>query len=459
MSTPIIDTLASFATSTSYESLPDATVRSTKRVLLDSIGCALGATTTDPGKVTIGIARQLGGPGECSILGTGDRVAITNAVFANGQLVNLLDFDTVMPGGHTPPYIVPTVLGMAEREGASGRELVVATAVALELSARMARAVPRGMGFVEEDGERVFRYAEREGYARLNFGAAAGAGRLRGLTDAQMVNALAHAGHLSQLNTWSRGNFSMPRNLSKYGFAGWQNTGAILAIMLAEGGIMGDVGLLDDGEHGYGEMSGYGGWFPEHLLPGLGEEWGFDEVRFKAYACCTMLHRAIECFEEIVGANRLHPDEIERVTVYASPTVEAVLFQDRSLNNIVDLQFGTPYMMAMVAHGERSGADWQDWNKLTDPRMTAFADRVSVVPHPDYADNEASKVEVLARGETFTAERYGMTAPLDDAQLVDKFRHNAARPLTQQQIDRAVDALEHLEELDDIRHLMTDLTQ
>lgn len=456
MTFPIIDAFSRFATGTTYDDLPESIVRSTKRVLLDSIGCALAATTSDPGKIVIEIARTLGGPEECAVLGTGHRVSVTNAVFANGQLVNTLDFDTVMPGGHTPPYIVPTVLAMAEREGATGRDLIVATAIALELSARMARAVPPAMRF--EGESKAFRYATREGYARLNFGAAAGAGRLRGLSTEHMRDALAHAGHLSQLNTWGRGNYALPRNLSKYGYAGWQNTGAILAVLLAEAGIMGDIGLLDDADHGYGEFSGYDGWYPERLLPGLGEEWGFEEVRFKAYACCTMLHRAIECFEEIVEANRLHPDEIERVTAFASPTVESTLFTDRSLNNIVDLQFGTPYMMAMVAFGERSGADWQDWNKLSDPRIVAFADRVSVVPHPDFAETEASKVEVVARGRTFTKELFGYTLPLDDAQLVDKFRHNAARSLTQVKIDRAVDALETLEEVPEVRQLIEVLT-
>jgi len=383
VSFPIVDALAAFATGTRYEDVPASIVRQAKNVLLDSIGCALGGATTDPGKIAIAIARTLGGPPECSILGTGDKVSITNAVLANGQLVNTLDFDTVMPGGHTPPYIVPTVLAMAERQHASGRDLVVATAVALELSARIAKAVPPAMSFEGENDE--FRYAKREGYARLNFR------------------------------------------------------------------------LLDDSEHGYAEFSGYEGWYPERILPGLGETWSFDEVRFKPYACCTMLHRSIECFEEIVRTNRLHPDEIEHVTAYASPTVSAVLFTDRSLNNIVDLQFGTHNMLAMVAYGERTGVDWQDWNKLTDPKIRAFADRVEVKPNPDFAQTQTSRVEVVTRGQTLTCELQGMTAPLEDVELVEKFRHNAARSLTQLKIDRAVDSLLRLEEVEDTQELMVDL--
>ncbi len=453
----IIDTLADFALRTGYDDLPQEIVDTTKHFLLDSIGCGLGGITTDPGKIAISVARMLGGPAECSIIGTGDRVSIQNAVLANGQLVNALDYDTVMPGGHTPPYTAPTQLAMAERVGASGRELLVATAIALEIGARLATAVPPAMQFVGE--ERAFRYAKREGYARLNFGSAAGAGRLHGLDHDQVVNAMALAGHMSQLNTWGRGNYSMPRNLSKYGFPGWQNTGAILSVFYAEMGLMGDVELLDDDEHGYGEFSGYDSWDPSRILDGIGERWSFGGmVRFKPYAACTMLHRGIEAFEQILAEHRLHPDEIEHVVAEASPTVESVLFTDTSMNNIVDLQFGMHHVLAMVAHGERTGPDWQDWNKLTDPRTREFAEKVEIIPNPTYGQDEVSRITVTARGTTYMAEAAGHTDPLTREQLVVKFRDNAARCLTSAKTEDAIDAFIGLEDLAEVRDLMRALT-
>jgi len=457
MATQIIDALADFAATTRYEDLPQDVIDTTKHFLLDSIGCGLGGITTDPGKIAISVAKSLGGPGECSILGTGDRVAITNAVLANGQLINALDYDTVMPGGHTPPYVAPTQLAMAERLGASGEDLLLSTAIALEIGARMATAVPPAMQFVGE--EREFRYAVREGYARLNFGAAAGAGRLLGLDHERLVNAMALAGHMSQLNTWGRGNYAMPRNLSKYGFPGWQNTGAILSVFYAEMGLMGDIELLDDAEHGYGEFSGYDAWDPSRIILDLGERWSFaGVVRFKPYACCTMLHRGVQAFESILAEHRLHPDEIERVTATASPTVASTLFTDRSMNNIVDLQFGMHNVLAMVALGERTGADWQDWNKLTSDRVRDFADKVTLLPNPDFGKDEISAVTVEARGETYRAELAGNTPPMQREELVAKFRDNAARVLTAAKTDTAVDAFLGLEAVPDVRELTAALT-
>jgi len=448
--------LVNFILDTKFEVLPDPVVHTTKKLLLDSIGCALAGITTDPGKMAISLAKMLGGTPECSIIGTADKVSITNAVLANGQLVNALDFDTVMAGGHTPPYIIPTELAMAERTNASGKDFILATALGFEIAARAANATPPAMQFVGKD--KTFKYAKREGYAKANFGAAAGASKLLGLNYSQMTNALALAGHLSQVLTWSRGNYSIPRNLSKYGFPGWQNTGAVIAVLLAKMGYMGDVTLLDDAEHGFGEFCGYDSWNPEKIIENLGKEWSFAEVRFKPYACCTSLHRCIDCFYELVQKHNLHPEEIERVTASTSPTVDAVLFTSRELNNIVDLQFGMPYVLAMVAYGEKTGVDWQDWNKLTDPKIVKFAEKVTLKGDPSYGDHQLSKVEIVARGQTFRTELAGRTAKLTDQQLIEKFRHNASRNLTRGKIDGALNTILDMEKVENIKNLISQIT-
>ncbi len=49
----IIDTLADFSANTTFEQLPAAVVEESKRILLDSIGCALGGLSHPKG--TIGV--------------------------------------------------------------------------------------------------------------------------------------------------------------------------------------------------------------------------------------------------------------------------------------------------------------------------------------------------------------------------------------------------------------------
>jgi 2-methylcitrate dehydratase PrpD len=451
----IIEELAKFAVETKYEDLPGPVVHEAKNLLLDSVGDGLAGITTDPGKMAISLAKTLGGPPESSIIGTGGKVSCTNAALANGQLINSLDFDTVMPGGHAPGYIIPPALAMAERMGSSGKDLIVATALGFEVAARIARATPPGMFF---DAEGHFRLAPREGYAKTNIGAAAAAARLLQLNGKQMINALTSAGHMSQVLTWTRENYCPSRNMLKYGVPGWQNTGAIMAALLAQMGFMGDNELFDDVEHGFGEICGYASWDPKKILPGIGETWDFISVPYKKYACCTMLHVPLEVFYRIMRENNLRVEDIEAVNILANPTLDFELFTSRELNNIVDVQFGMHYVIALAAYGYKTGIEWQDWDIVTDTRLTEFSKKVSFKGHPEFGTKSITTVEVKAKGQTFKDQMVGRLPKLTDQKLVAKYRHNASRALTLNKIEGSVKAFLELENVAKASDLISQIT-
>lgn len=101
MRSSLTDVLAIFAFETKFENLPGTVVHEAKRILLDSIGCALAGISTDKGKIAVQLAERLGGPSESSIIGRGDKVSCNSAAFTNGELINALDYDTILvPPGH-----------------------------------------------------------------------------------------------------------------------------------------------------------------------------------------------------------------------------------------------------------------------------------------------------------------------------------------------------------------------
>lgn len=61
--------LARFAAETRFDDLPEAVVREASRLLLDTIGCALGAIHTPSGRVTLDYARLTGGEAVATVLG------------------------------------------------------------------------------------------------------------------------------------------------------------------------------------------------------------------------------------------------------------------------------------------------------------------------------------------------------------------------------------------------------
>src|SRR3989304_5086215 len=119
----IIQQLADFISEIRYEDLPDEVVHESKRILLDSIGCAFAGKTVDKGRIAIELSRQREGLDEATIISTGDRVSLFGASFANGELINALDYDVChLPPGHVSPYVISAPLALAEQLGEPGKK-------------------------------------------------------------------------------------------------------------------------------------------------------------------------------------------------------------------------------------------------------------------------------------------------------------------------------------------------
>lgn len=463
--------LANFALSTRYEDIPAAAIEELKILLMDSIGCGLAALTTDKGKMSAALAKRLGGSPESSIIGIRDRVSCSSAALANGELIGTVDYDATMSGGHAPPYVIPAPLAMAEVAGATGRDTLLAMALGFEISARVAAAVQQshGVGGLSDDKKKSFSWGTRWGQAYSNFGAAAAAGRLIALDQAEMENALGLAGHLCQVLTHERYTMSAHRHMTKYGVPGWQNTGAVDAVLLAQMGYLGDTTVFDS-EEGFWKFVGYEEWHPDIMMADIGKSWIFPQVKYKLYPCCGMLHGALDCLYRLLDRHDFRPEEIESIAAYCHPTVAYPCFINQEIINIPDAQFNPRYVFAVAAHRVKIGAEWQDEHVMRDPDILAFGKKVTCIPHPDFGKKGPdgsplflSKVELTARGQTFTEESTGPRGgkrgtELPDEELVGKFRHNASRVLTQQKIDRAVDAFLNLEKLDGISGVMENLS-
>ena len=304
-------------------------------------------------------------------------------------------------------------------------------------------------------------------------GAAAGAGRLLKLDEEKMLHALGIAGHLCMVlsyGRWAPSGFI--GYMAKYGVPGWQSTGAVTAVLLAEMGYTGDTTVLDDPERGFCFYVGYPNWYPDEITSGLGKNWGFG-VHYKKYPCCGVLHGALDCFCEIIEQNNLMPEEIESVKVFGRSTM--MFPPTKEIKGVSAAQFNMPYNVAVAAHRVRRGVEWIDQNTMNNPEILNFMDKVTAQTDPDYEEkviiemqknplSMLDRCEVVAREKTFTVEKkrqpitIGTEVSGNEKDAVAKFRHNTERILTKGKIEKAVEALVNLEKIDNISQLMRNVT-
>ena len=455
-----------------FDDLPEEDIDKTKLVLLDSIGCALGSYAVDKTRLVNEFTRERGGHPQAAVIGS-HRTSYDLAAFVNGELINTLDYDILGPlAGHVCPYVIPPCLAIAERVHASGNELILALALALEIGGRITSSL--GQHKILKDEPPYYEDNERFTYGHAVFGGVAGAAKLLGFDARSTINAFGIAGAstvVPALMKWEKTGGPSP--MLKYNaWAGWVAQLAVVAVLLAEKGFTGDTTILD-GEWGFPKIVAAPLFNVDSLLGGLGKVWHVNEVNFKKYPVCRLNHAGIEGMKMIMQEHGISPEEIEAIVVKGDPLLQTPNRLNTDIESFLDIQFSDAYIFAVAAYyGKSPGPGWQTPDIFNDPRIRALSGKVKVETHPQAEELEISKiksgklpvftdtvVEITAKGgRKYTidvpAPKGTPANPMTETELADKFRTNASYSMvTGDRVEDIIRIVLELEKLDDITAL------
>jgi len=461
--TSTIEQLARFSRQNTYDALPCEVVAEIKRILLDSIGCALAAQDSQIGRIGIEYGNLLGGAeAAASIIGRKQKCSVFGAAFANAELINALDYDCVLPPGHVTPYVLPSALAIAESSGSTGQELICALAIAHEMSFRLGKA----MDYLRDVKDGKVRPPPVYGYASSIFGGTAAIARLKGFSLEQAASALGIAASITPVNSQASWFRHLPLSTIKYLSAGGMALSALHAAYLAELGHRGDIAALDDKEFGYARFIGTSRWDVDAITDGIGDEWRFPRHQtFKPYPHCRIFHALIQSLLEIIEEQSIEPDEIQCIKAWVEGFVEQPVWLNREITSPVDAQFSLAHGLAVAAHRIPIGKKWQDPEIVFNPSVLALMNKVQHQIHPNYvellssnAGSQPARIEVMARGQTFVRERLfpkGTKSADPDSEmtteeLVAKFKNNAEASLSRECSEQMIEQIMNLEKNADI---------
>lgn len=460
MANTIVEKLAAYTASTSFEDLPPEVVAESKRILLDSLGCALAAADFPKGRAGIDYARVIGaGSPHASVIGQADRVSIPAAAFANAELINTMDMDVVTVPGHVAPAVLSSVMAAGEAQKCSGRAILEAVAIGHDIGNRLGRAADNLRD--TKDGES--RPPSVFGYTNPIFGAAAATAKLRGQSEAVIANALGIAACVSPVNSMMSWIYHAPATTIKYTLMGSLAFEAVTAAFMAEMGHRGDLQVLDDAEFGYARFIGSTKWEPQHIVAKLGAEWRFPaETSYKPYPHCRVFNALMDCVIHIVAANDIQPQEIESIKIFVEGFAEKPVWVNRVIEDVHDAQFSMYHGIAVAAHRLPPGKAWLQPALIHSESVMSLMAKVSSEPHPDYvklltgnAASRPARVQLTARGQQFVEERRfpkGSPSPEPDTymtndELIRKFLHNADGVLSREAAGQMVDTIMSLEKV------------
>ena len=445
--------LAEFAIRTPFEVLPEAVVEGVKRSQLDTLGVMIGGVAVDEApRILARFADETGASGSSTLIAQGRRTSASCAALVNGTAGDVIGFSDVVAEtmNHPSTSVCAAIWALAETTGATGREILAAHAVGLEIAESIGHGVRPGF--------------HRKGWEprglQNTFGAAAACARLLGLDVEQTANAFGICG------AEASGMRAVKGTMSKAYIAGMAARNGVEAALLSRLGFTGPTNVFEarDGVlQTFGE--GAGG---EGIAERLGNPWEYVEpgVTFKMYPLCTCTHTGIEAARAL---RRTHGFEIGDIASIACSTTPGA-FDWLPFNapaNKFEAKYSMPFAVAMALL--RDGVTIADVTDevVRSPEVAALMRRVRVDVLPEYAQAGYTpphapygcRVEVALSDGTMHAAQHDRsgwepTTPPTWTALAEKFRGCAAPVLSADATQTCIDVVANLEQSRGIDDLM-----
>jgi 2-methylcitrate dehydratase PrpD len=456
--TPFLrDQLAHFCTRTDLDSLSEDAVRFAKLCWMDQIGLMIAShrTYTDDYPDIASFMKSFGGKEESTIIGTGGKVTCLSATLVNTAIGINDHFDAVHKSTiiHLPAALLPSLLAVAERQKASGADLILATVIGAEVMTRFGIAM-----------------GARDTYARgfhpsavcAPMGCAAGTGKLLGLTERQLAEALSIASvQAAGAAVWAGPVFPATWSFQVARAA----EGGVLAALLSQIGFTG-VDMIFEADRGF--LKAYSTQSDStKITAGLGKSYEIAEVSFKRIGVGVYLMTCLEAMIEMMAAEEISPDRIEAVTV-TLPTVVVPLVgipgypEHRSATHL-----NTRYMLAVTAYrGSDIFYSMAPFARDTreDRRIRELFEKISLAGDPEldkaFPEKKSCVLTIKTKdGRQFTHRNDGPfkgdpANPLTAEDIETKFTRMTVPVLGQVRTDRIIDMIHHLETVADISRLV-----
>jgi len=400
---------------------PRSVLQRTALCFEDTLAVSLASASIGVGTAASRVAAR-SGTGPATLWGTGRGVSAGEASMANGMLAHAMDYDDLHAASimHSSAVVVPTAIALGEQQSVSGPEMLAAAAVGYQVAAVLGRLAP---GPFQEHG---FQSTAVLG----TFAATAIAARLLRLTTAEAVSAYGIAGSMAS----GLMEFLSDGSDVKQMHPGWSAHGGIRAAELAAAGFKGPATVFE-GRFGvfrsFARVSTDASRLAELQL----DHWEVEDMAPKPYPACLCVHPQVQAVLELRARGDIDPDRIDDVTEircdvphFYVPLVYEPAAAKRAVRTPYEGRFSAPYCMARAIVDGTLGVASFAPDKLSDPRVTAIAAKVTYREEalPEFPRSFPARVTVEkrdgARATAYVAHNLGSPAnPLGIEQIDRKF--------------------------------------
>lgn len=421
--------VAEFVATASPEMLPEGVIALGKKSILDGLGLALSGSVAASGALVRRHLDELNlAPGDATVIGAGRKVAPRFAAFANGVGIHADDYDDTQLAmapdrvygllTHPTAPALPAALAIGEMRGASGRDVMLAYHLGVEVECKIAEAID----------PRHYQTGFHATATCGTFAAAAASASLMGLDIETTQRALSIAGSQS---AGLRENFG---TMTKPFHAGRSSESGVAAAQFASYGWTATDKILE-APRGFFRAAG-GGFDPAAIEGRLGAPWTFAEpgVSIKPHPSGSLTHPGMTEMLALIRDNAIRAEDVRHVRVGTNSNMPNALIHHRPHDEL-QAKFSMEFCMAILLIEGRAGLREFTDAVVRRPDVRAMIERIEFV-----VDEGAEKagyhkmttiIEVtLTNGRTVRGKAdFGKGSPANPMsydEVADKFRDCAA---------------------------------
>jgi 2-methylcitrate dehydratase PrpD len=460
----LTDEVAQFVVATQWTDIPDNVMHLGKRSVIDGLGLALAGAASQTGAIVrrymanLGIESRRG----CTVAGSALQLPARFAAFANGVSIHADDYDDTQLAvlkdrvygllTHPTAPALPPALALAERDHRTGRDLMLAYHVGVEVECKVAEAIlPRHY-------QQGFHTTGTVGA----IGAAAAAAKMLGLDREATRRALSlgatQAGAL-------RENFG---TMTKPFHAGRAAESGVVAAELAALGFTASPNGLE-ADRGFFRAAG-GGYTAEMIDGKLGNPWTFASpgVSIKPHPSGSLTHPGMAVMIDLIRRHDIKPDRVRHVSVGTNHNMPNALIHHRPRTEL-QAKFSMEFCMAILLLEREAGLAHFTDEVVNRPDVRAMIERIDFGMHPEAEAAGFDKMTTIIAIELDDGRvlegradfgKGSPANPMSDAELSDKFRQCAAwGGFDQPRTNALLDLAWRIETIEDIGELARGLRQ
>lgn len=414
------------------------TTHAVERILLDSVGCALGAARSPAVLAARRWAQRISGAPFASIWGTGEKSSVPGAAIVNCIMTRDLDLnDTYF--SHNPAHASDNIgacLAVGEAENATSAEIIKSILIAFEVQMRAC----------EFTRESFFKQRGWDQTTLVTLASAAATGVLLHLDEARLTHALSIAGCYPALGELRVGQISMMKSAS----AGLAASRGIEAAYLAREGVTGPAEIFE-GQRGLGKLVlGECDW---DLFTEPFEDWRLPRTCLKRYPAAYIIHSSIDAVLALREEFNVKPAHIKGVTVEAfgwliEDMVNGMGGTSRyEIDSRETADHSLPFCVAVALVNGEYGLRQLNTQRWQAPEVRAMMQKVKCVHDKNmdarFPPDRPSRVTIeLMNGKQLIKEiaypKGDYRSPFSDAELTEKFRSLSADVLSPVKQERAI---------------------